>query len=89
METTTMPEVTIRPKGQITIPAEIMQSWHLRTHDKVNITLVNGIVTMTPVKRKEVGKDIMSFAGMGRGIWGDTHEEVENTIKEIRNSWNR
>jgi AbrB family looped-hinge helix DNA binding protein len=89
METTIMPEVTIRPKGQVTIPAEIMQSWHLRTNDRVNITLVNGIVTMTPIKRKEASKDIMSFAGIGRGIWGDTHEEVETTINEIRNSWNR
>jgi AbrB family looped-hinge helix DNA binding protein len=84
-----MPEVTIRPKGQITIPAEIMQSWHLQTHDRVNITLVNGIVTMTPIKRKEASKSIMSFAGAGRGIWGDTPEKVEATINENRNSWNR
>ena len=84
-----MPEVTIRPKGQITIPAEIMQSWHLRAHDRVNITLVNGIVTMTPIKRKAVSKSLMSFAGVGRGVWGDTPEEVETTINENRNSWNR
>ena len=26
-----MPEVTIRPKGQITTPAEILQTWYIHT----------------------------------------------------------
>jgi AbrB family looped-hinge helix DNA binding protein len=89
METAIMPEVTIRPKGQVTIPAEIMKSWHLRANDRVNIALVNGIVTITPLKRKQVSKSLMSFTGVGRGIWGDTPEKVEATINENRNSWNR
>ncbi len=84
-----MPEVTIRPKGQLTIPAEILRNWHLQT-SKVNITLVNGVLMITPVNPKEEPKtSIMDFAGIGHGLWGDTPEEVETSINELRNSWNR
>jgi AbrB family looped-hinge helix DNA binding protein len=89
METAIMPEVTIRPKGQITIPAEIMKSWHLRANDKVNVNLVNGVLMVTPTNRRENKKSILAYAGIARGLWGNTAEEIDTFIRNERDSWER
>jgi AbrB family looped-hinge helix DNA binding protein len=44
MEINLMPVVKIRPKGQVTIPAEILQAWQIHSNDKINVNLVNGVV---------------------------------------------
>ena len=62
MELHHIPQVKIRPKGQVTIPADILNSWSLEINDKVNITLINGVVTLTPDKRLNNKKSILSYA---------------------------
>jgi AbrB family looped-hinge helix DNA binding protein len=52
MEINLMPVVNIRPKGQVTIPAEILQAWQIHSNDKINVSLVNGVVMLTPVNRR-------------------------------------
>ncbi len=83
-----MPLVKIRPKGQITIPANILDHWSIDVNDKVNIALVNGVVTLTPEKRLKNKKSILSYAGIGKGLWGDT-EEIDNFIQNERSSWEK
>ena len=82
---------TIRPKGQITIPAHILQEWGLQPYEKVEINFQNGVVTLIPMRRKDNGKQksIMDFAGVGHGCWGETAQEVEKTITELRDTWTR
>lgn len=86
-----MPIATLRPKGQITIPMNILKIWGIDTNEQIEISIHNGIVTMAPVNRKETQKhkNIMDFAGIGRGVWGETTEEVDNSIRELRDSWTR
>jgi len=48
--------------------------------------LVNGIFMLIPNKRLTTKRDIMSFAGVGKGLWKDTPEEIDASINEIRNS---
>ena len=88
-----MPQVKIREKGQVTIPAELLQEWsnnnHVSVNDSMEAALVNGVLMLIPKKRNASKRDIMSFAGVGKGLWGDTPEEIEASIKEIRNSWTR
>ena len=88
-----MPQVKLRANGQVTIPAELLQEWsrknHVSTNDVMEATLANGVLMLIPKKRHATKRDIMSFAGIGKGLWGDSVEEVDATLKEIRNSWTR
>ncbi|SJM93618.1 Transcriptional regulator, AbrB family [Crenothrix polyspora] len=86
-----MPIATLRPKGQITIPVNILKAWGININEQVEVNIHNGVVTLIPLKRKEtpVRKDIMDFVGIGRGMWGETAEEVDASIKELRDSWTR
>ena len=74
-----MPMVKIRPKGQITIPSEILHAWKMHTEDKVNVNLVNGIVTLTPVKRLENKK---SRERKKEQVLKDKEVAVEEKIKK-------
>lgn len=84
-----MSMVKIRPKGQITIPSEILNAWNIHTEDKVNVDLVNGTVTLTPEKRLDAKKFILSFAGIAKGIWGETSEDLDHFISNERDSWEK
>ncbi len=88
-----MPQLKLREKGQVTIPAELLQKWskenHVTTNDTIEATLANGVLMLIPKKRHVAKRDIMSFAGAGKGLWGDTPEAVDASIKEVRDLWIR
>lgn len=58
-------------------------------NDTLEIALVNGVITLTPTKRQEHKDSVISYAGIFRGAWGATPEEVEKTLHEQRDSWAR
>lgn len=89
MDMLTMPTIKIRPKGQITIPAEILQEWQIRSNDRLNVNLVNGVVILTPTNRLENKQSIMSYAGIARGLWGNSTLEIDNFIRNERDSWEK
>jgi antitoxin component of MazEF toxin-antitoxin module len=84
-----MAQVTLRPKGQVTIPASILAQWNARPDDVLDVQLANGVVMFTPVSRLQTPPDLMAFAGLGKGLWGDTPEQVEAGIQSLRDSWVR
>ena len=84
-----MPEVRVRQKHQITLPSSIVQEAHIAPNDTLEIALVNGVITLTPTKRQECKDSVMSYAGIFRGAWGATPEEVEKTLRDQRDSWER
>jgi hypothetical protein len=88
-----MPQVKLRDKGQVTIPAELLQEWsrinHVATHDTMEAQLSNGVLMLIPSKRHAAKRDLMSFAGAGKGLWGNSQAEIETTIQALRNSWTR
>ncbi len=88
-----MLQVKIREKGQITIPAEVLQEWRVKnqvnTHDVLNVSLSNGVLMLVPNKKTSVKRDMLSFAGSGKGLWGQTEQDIENSIAEVRKSWSR
>lgn len=79
-----MSEVRLREKGQVTIPHDILQEWkiknHVQTNDCIEAVLANGILMLIPKKRYTAKRDIMSFAGAGKGLWGNTPEEIDQNI---------
>lgn len=88
-----MPQVKLREKGQVTIPAELLQEWsrinHVATNDTIDVQLSNGVLMLIPSKRHTAKRDLMSYAGAGKGLWGKSEAEIETTIQELRNSWTR
>ena len=85
-----MPEIRMRPKHQVTLPASIVRQANLQIDDRLTVTFVNGNIVISPKRRKETASnDIMAFAGTGRGVWGQTSDEVEATVSELRGEWER
>jgi antitoxin component of MazEF toxin-antitoxin module len=88
-----MPQVKLREKGQVTIPADLLQEWgrknQVTTNDSIQVSLSNGVLMLIPSKRHAAKRDVMSYAGIGKGMWGGSHEEVEATVRELRSSWTR
>jgi bifunctional DNA-binding transcriptional regulator/antitoxin component of YhaV-PrlF toxin-antitoxin module len=86
-----MPEVRMRPKSQITLPASIVRAANLQTDDRLTVSLVNGNIVISPQRNQaEVsGGGVMAFAGAGRGIWGQTADEVAATARSLRAEWER
>jgi len=81
--------VRVRPKGQITIPARIAEEARIKPDDTLEIVYANGVITLVPAARKELGNSVMSFAGIARGTWGNTTAEVDVCLEESRASWER
>lgn len=84
-----MTQVRVRQKGQITIPMQIAEEAQIRPDDTLEISYTNGVITLIPVARKERGSSIMAFAGIARGTWGETAEEVDGNLEQSRSSWER
>lgn len=83
--------VTLRPKGQLTIPVNILQQWGIEPYEQLELSFQNGVVTIIPAKRNEASNQnrLMEFAGIGAGCWGDTAAEVNDSVRELRDSWAR
>jgi bifunctional DNA-binding transcriptional regulator/antitoxin component of YhaV-PrlF toxin-antitoxin module len=86
-----MPEVRLRAKGQITIPASIIEKAQLAEDVRLEVELVNGVITLTPQPQSKgrAREDIMAYAGIFRGAWGDTPQVVDETISTLRDEWER
>jgi hypothetical protein len=85
-----MPEVRLRPKGQVTIPSNIIEAARLPADAVFEVALVNGVITFTPrVSEKSRRSDILSYAGVFSGAWGKTAAEVDITLSNLRDEWER
>lgn len=91
MQTATLAEIRMRPKHQVTLPASIVRKANFQVDDRLCVDFVNDTII---IKRKDSkpakpAKTIMSYAGIGSSLWGNTTTEVEATIRDLRSSWER
>ena len=84
-----MSQVRVRPKHQITLPSRIVAAAHLKPDDVLEVSYANGVVTLMPVNRKDRKVSAMAYAGIARGIWGQSTDEIETGINSDRASWER
>lgn len=86
-----MSEMRMRSKHQITLPASIVRKMNFREDDRLVADCINDtvIIRRKPATPATPSNSIMSFAGIGSTLWGDTTSEVETTIHNLRTSWDR
>lgn len=84
-----MPEIRMRPKNQLTLPASVARAAQIEPDDRLTVDFVNGVIVITPKKTKMKKIDLMSYVGSGRGIWGKDAAEIDATIRDLRDSWER
>jgi antitoxin component of MazEF toxin-antitoxin module len=84
-----MPEIRMRPKHQVTLPASVVREANIKPDDRLTVSFINGSIIITPKRDAREQDDIMSFAGIGHGLWGNTPEEVNQTLADMKNSWER
>jgi len=84
-----MSQVRVRLKHQITIPSRIAEAAHIKPNDMLEVAYTNGVVTLVPVSRKERKGSAMTYAGIARGLWGQTTAEIDADLNSDRDSWER
>ena len=85
-----MSVIRMRSKNQFTLPASLVRASGIQIDDKLSVSLVNGSIVITPISPKHQGlSDVMAFAGIVQGVWGDSPEEVEHNLQRDRATWER
>ena len=85
-----MSVIRMRSKNQFTLPASLVRASGIQIDDKLSVSLVNGSIVITPISPKHQGlSDVMAFAGIAQGVWGDSPEEVEHNLQRDRATWER
>ena len=82
-----MPEIRMRPKHQVTLPVSIVREAGLETDDKLTVCFINGSIVLTPQRLTQQQDDVLSYAGIFSGAWGNTPEESIQTMQNLRNEW--
>lgn len=83
-----MVRVTVRNRNQLTVPVDIAAAAGLTSGSLCDMQYVNGVITITPTG-STAARPLADFAGVARGVWGETDEEIEEQIRADRESWHR
>ncbi len=84
-----MSEIRMRPKHQVTLSASIVHLAQIKPDDTLSVSYLNGSIIITPKIHHQEEINILSFAGIGRGLWGNTTEDVDATIRNMKEAWER
>jgi bifunctional DNA-binding transcriptional regulator/antitoxin component of YhaV-PrlF toxin-antitoxin module len=85
MRTLAMPEIRMRRKHQVTLPASIVREAGIKPDDMLTVTFMNGAIFIRPkIEATGPQDDLMSYAGIGRGVWGNTPDEIQASIRSLR-----
>ena len=77
----------MRRKHQVTLPASIVRQADIEPEDMLTVTFTNGAIVIKPkTKASEPQDDVMSYAGIGRGVWGTGSAEVLANIRKLRDA---
>jgi antitoxin ChpS len=74
---------TISSKNQITLPARLLRELGIGAGDRVSIRVDGDRLILRP--RPKDWADY--YGGSMRGVYGDTKEEIDAYIREVREGW--
>jgi len=83
-----MVEIRIRDRNQLTVPMDIAQAAGIGPGSLCRMDYLNGVITIVPADAAPT-RGLDAFAGIARGAWGASPEEIDRTIAADRDSWQR
>jgi bifunctional DNA-binding transcriptional regulator/antitoxin component of YhaV-PrlF toxin-antitoxin module len=84
-----MPQIRLRSKGQVTIPASIIRHANLVKDTLLEVQLIDGVIILKPLSTSEKRNDTMKYAGIFKGAWGNKATKINSTISDLRDEWER
>lgn len=85
-----MPQVRVRDKHQITLPAQIARAANIEMDDILDISYKDGVITLATQQSMDAKKpSLMALSGSAKGLYGATTEELEQYALTERNAWAR
>ena len=84
-----MLEIRLRPKHQVTLPANVVRLANIQLDDKLTVSYVNGSIILTPTAPGKTQTNIMAFAGIANGLWGSAALEIDQTLESSKSGWER
>ena len=84
-----MTEITVRQRNQITIPKAIAEEAGITEGAVGDLSYADGVITISFRGHPREPFDLSRYIGIGKGLWGDTPEEVDRTLREQRDEWDR
>lgn len=84
-----MPQVRVRDKHQITLPAEVMRAAKIGMNDTLSVLYKDGVIMLITQKAQPKKPSLMALAGSTKGLYGATTEERKQYLITERESWER
>ena len=79
----------MREKNQGTIPRATAQAVGIEPGTTFDIQYVNGVITLTLSEHRKPGDSLEQHAGIGKGLWGLTNNEIAESLEDDRDTWER
>jgi AbrB family looped-hinge helix DNA binding protein len=80
--------VFLRDRRQITLPAEAVSALGLAVGDSLEVRVVAGGILLVPQRAgQEPARSMSRFIGQGRGVFGDTAEQADALVRDLRDDW--
>ncbi len=81
-----MPQVMLQDRHQITLPKAIVQQAHIHKNDVLDVSFQDGriILKLLDIPKKKTRSSIMDYAGITEGLYGESTEEVQAYVDELR-----
>ncbi len=84
-----MPNVRVRDKHQITLPAAVVQAASISPNDVLDVEYTNGVITLVPTSRMPKRAAARAFLGALKGVWGGNVRLIDKQLRADRDSWDR
>ena len=84
-----MSAIQMRDRRQITLPSDVVAAAQLQVNDALEVSYVNGVIQLVPLKARKKPVDVRKYVGALKGMYGNTTEEMNTYIRNERESWER
>lgn len=84
-----MAQVRVRERNQITLPTAIARAANVSANDLLDVEFVNGVITLAAPPQINKRRSILDFVGIAPGMWGKNKDEIADSIRDERESWER
>lgn len=78
-----MTKIRLEQHRQLTLPIEMIEQANWHYGDLLEMTYFNGTITIRLAPKFPANtpqKDIMEYAGIGKGVWGNTAAEIDANL---------